>query len=58
MKVQGDKSLVKVCRRRPPHVQVLPVPQGGQLALMTMMAWPSVEDSDWCGEYEAKVHLA
>ena len=58
VKVQADKTLVKVCRRHPPHVSTHPIPQQGRIAMMTMMAWPSVEDDDWCGEYARKVALA
>ena len=47
-------ALKNSCRRNPPKVEPIaaPTPIPGRMQVQWVGAWPNVEPSDWCGEYQ------
>lgn len=57
--VSGDKSLQRICRKKPPVVYAVPIQvQPGTLSWATCTAWPQIDASHWCDEYSPTVVLS
>jgi len=53
--VQPDKTVHKVCRKRPPTAAIFQVhkPSGVQIANATL--WPTITENDWCSEHQSRL---
>lgn len=51
-----DKQMVQVCRIRPPVVTSTLIPTAQGAAINNQTIWPSVADTDWCGDHVPRLN--